>query len=62
MAVKKVYLQICAEKKAEIGQCKTEHKALATIPYYAAKLPVHVPLTNSELGILSSAHSQNYST
>ena len=39
-AVRGTYLKISAEKKAEVGQRAAEHGVLATVRYYATKLPV----------------------
>ncbi len=44
-AVRGTYLKISAEKKAEIGQRAAEHGVLATVQYYATRLPV--PLKES---------------
>ena len=44
-AVRGLYLKISAEKKAEIGQIVAGHGVLATVRYYATKLPV--PLKES---------------
>ena len=41
-------------RKAEIGLHAVEQGGLATVQYYATKLPF--PLASNELGILSSAH------
>ena len=46
-AVRGTYLKISAEKKAEIGQRAAEHGVLATVRYYATKLPV--PLKESSV-------------
>ena len=39
-AVRGTYLKISAEKKAKIGQRAAEYGVLATVQYYAEKLPV----------------------
>ena len=63
--VRGTYLKISAEKKAEIGQRAAEHGVLATVRYYAAKLPVTTSmcptsrkLINSGRGYLSSAFTK----
>ena len=54
-AVRGTYLKISAEKKAEIGQHAAEHGVLATVRYYATKLPV--PLKESSVRTWKNAYT-----
>ena len=38
-ATRGVYQKLSAEKKAEIGKRAAEHGVIATVQYYASKLP-----------------------
>ncbi len=55
-AVRGTYLKISAEKKAEIGQRAVEHGVLATVRYYATRLPV--PLKESTVRTWKNAYSR----
>ena len=54
-AVRGTYLKISAEKKAEIRQRAAEHGVLATVRYYATKLPV--PLKESLVRTWKNAYT-----
>ena len=53
--VRGTYLKLSAEKKAEIGQRAAEHGVLATVRFYATKLPV--PLKESSVRIWKNAYT-----
>ena len=54
-AVRGAYLKMSAEKKAEIGKRAAEHGVLATVHYYASKLPD--PLKESSVRTWKNAYT-----